>query len=162
VEVETAAKRYLEQELTVRGMVADRVYKRKLEEHVDKTGKRALVVRRDGGWTSPDRVQSSEYPVLAVDCWADNSRDAEGLKMGDDAEDNAWALYRVVDPLLHRIRSAWWGTGGSREGLRIIESTRWQEPWCQTKAESHGGVAYSVELGESAVVTARYAVWTAH
>jgi hypothetical protein len=162
VELEVAGKRYLESQLTVRGMVGDKVYKRKLEEHVDQTGKRALVVRRDGGWTGPDRVQSSEFPILVVDCWADVSRSPDGLKLGDDAEDNAWALYRVVDPLLHRVKNAWWGAGGTREGLRVIEVTRWQEPWCQTKNEAHGGVAYSVQLGESAVVTARYAVWCTH
>jgi hypothetical protein len=165
VEIEPAARKRLLDDVTVRGYVGpDGVYKHQLLEHVDQQGTRKIVVRRSGGWAGPDRIQSSEYPVLAVDCWADCSRTAgpNSPKRNFDCIENAWALFRAVDPLLHRIRNQWWGAYASNPGLRVFESVRSREPIAVTKDESHGGRFYAVELGESCVVTAEYNVWCAH
>jgi hypothetical protein len=159
MELPAAARRLLMQQPAVVGYVGSKVYKHELWDHVDQTGGRAIVVRMAGGWDTPDRIQSSQFPVLAVDCWADCSRE-DGDKVGEDALDNAWAVYRVVDPVLHRVRNAMWGASGSDPGAYVVESFRWQEPYHMTKADSgsFGGLPYRVELGESAVVTAQYAV----
>jgi hypothetical protein len=165
VEIEPAARKRLLEDPTVRGYVdGDGVYKHQLLQHVDQQGTRRIVVRRSGGWGSPDRVQSSEYPILAVDCWADCTREngPGSPKRSFDCIENALALYRVVDSLLHRVRNQWWGAYGAHEGLRVFEVTRSREPFPITKDESHGGRFFGVELGESCCVTAEYNVWCAH
>jgi hypothetical protein len=161
VELPAAARRLLMQQPPVTGYVGSKVYKHKLWTHVDQTGGRAVVVRLAGGWDTPDRVQTSQFPILAVDCWADCSRDQEtGDKLAEDALDNAWAVYRVVDPVLHRVRNALWGSSGADpEGAYVVESSRYQEPYSQTKDEAGTAqLPYAVDMGESAVVTAQYAV----
>jgi hypothetical protein len=161
MELPAAARRYLMQQPSVTGYVGNKAYKHQLWDHVDQTGGRAIVVRMAGGWEQPDRVQSSQFPVLAVDCWSDCSRDPAGEKLQEDALDNAWAVYRAVDPVLHRARNAMWGASGSDEGAFVVECMRWQEPFHQTKGDGGqyaAGLPYQVEMGESAVVTVQYAV----
>lgn len=159
MELPAAARRLLMQQPPVTGYVGSKVYKHQLWTHVDQTGGRAIVVRLAGGWDTPDRIQSSQFPILAVDSWADCSRAETGDKLAEDALDNAWAVYRVVDPVLHRVRNQMWGASGSDEGAYVVESFRWQEPYSQTKHDQAGAaLPYAVDMGEAAVVTAQYAV----
>jgi hypothetical protein len=159
MELPAAARRLLMQQPAVTGYVGSKVFKHELWDHVDRTGGRAVVVRLAGGWDTPDRVQSSQFPVLAVDCWADCSRNGDGDKAAEDALDNAWAVYRVVDPVLHRVKNAMWGASGADPGAYVVECFRWQEPYHQSRDDQPGaGLPYRVEMGETAVVVAQYAV----
>lgn len=162
MEIETAARRMLLAAPAAAGYVQDRVYKFSLLEPVEGTGGRAIVVRRSNGWSQPDAVQSSEYPVLALDFWADNDRDADGLSVAANAIDKAYAVYRAVDPLFHRVRDAWWGAGGSNRGLRVISSTRFAEPSHRSAVDRHAGGANETDIGDSAVVTVTYALHLVH
>lgn len=156
MEIETAARRFLLAHDGVRGYVGDKVTKFSLLEHVDGTGGRAIVVRRSNGWKTPDSVQTSEFPLLLVDCWADCDR-VGGDKVADNAVDKAFAVYRVVDKLLHAKRDFMMGD------LRIISSQRWSEPFFETANDAHKGVAsLSTPKGDSAVVTAQYALHLVH
>jgi len=162
MEVVPAARRRLLAEAGVRGYVQDRVFKHKLLEHVDQKGTRAIVLRTNGGWAEPDRTQSTEYPVLVLDCWADCDRDEHGDKVAENAIDNAWAVFRVADRVLHRVRGEFWG---GTNGLMVIESKRWTEPDYQTKDDAHAGIIGGlggVELGEAAAVTVQYALMVSH
>lgn len=159
MELVPAARRYLLLPSGFTGYVQDRVYKHKLVEHVDQKGTRAAVVRTNGGWAQASRSNSTEFPILAVDCWADCTRDEHGDKAAEDAIDNAWAVYRELDRLVQGQRAAQWSE------LIVIDAVRWAEPIYQTKDEAHGSVAslpYKVELGESAVVIAQYALTISH
>jgi hypothetical protein len=159
MELVPAARRHLLLPSALTGYVQDRVYKHKLVEHVDQKGTRAAVVRTNGGWAQASRANSTEYPILAIDCWADCTRDAQGDKAAEDAIDNAWAVYRATDLLIHGVKGVPWAD------LIVIDAARWSEPTCQTKDEAHGGVGalpYKVELGESAVVTVQYAMTISH
>lgn len=162
MEIEPAARRLLLNHPAVRGYVQDAIYTHALKTHVDQTGKRALVVRSSGGWAQPERVHTDEFPVLYVDCWADCTRDAAGKRRADDAISNAKALYRVVNPLLHARRGQRWGAYGAHAGLMVVSCVRWSEPVVQTRDMSQGGMAYGVTLGDTAVVTASYALDLAH
>src|ERR1044071_5898555 len=128
MELPAAARRLLLQQPAVTGYVGSKVHKHQLWDHVDQKGTRAIVVRMAGGWEQPDRVQTSQFPLLAVDCWADCSRGETGDKLAED----------------------------------VVESFRWQEPFHAAKGDGFGwnfsGVPYRVEMGESAVVMAQYAV----
>lgn len=162
MEVETAFRHHLMAVPAVRGYVQTRVFKHKLVEHVDGRGTRAVVVRRFGGWAEPERETTQEYPTMMVDCWADCSRNGAGEKLAEDAIDNAWAVYRAVDPAIHQLKDVMLGARGDDRGLYLIKAWRFAEPFQQTKDESHGGVAYGVELGESAVVSVEYALVVVH
>ncbi|MFE2751565.1 hypothetical protein ACFXGA_06130 [Actinosynnema sp. NPDC059335] len=162
MEVEPAVRRHLLNDQAVRGYVGDRVYKQHLDEHVQGAGKRAIVLRVDGGWSQPDTVQTSEFPLLYIDFWADRSRDSTGRAVADDAMDNARAVYRVTDPLLHARRGERWGSFGTHRGLMVVSSARWSEPIVQTEMRSHGGTFLGVKLGDCAVVTAAYALHVLH
>jgi hypothetical protein len=164
MELVPAFRRFLLHLDEVRSYVADDwVFADNLKEHVDQTGRRAIVVRDDGGyWAPADTVQTSEYPILALDFWSDCSRDDDGNKKLEDALVNARAMYRAVAPLLHGWRDVTVGAFGTSPGLRVVSSATWGGPVYQTKAESHGGRFLGVQLGESAVVTARFALHVVH
>jgi len=142
MELETATRKHLLQQkgvtnLTGRGADA-RVYKFILEEPLEGTGKVALVVFRSGAWSAPIR-RSQEYPLLVVDCYADNSRDEDENKVIDDRNDRAYQLYREVDRVLHQVNhfARRWPTD-DEDGLMVIGCHRGSEP---TPPVENAGVA---------------------
>lgn len=159
MELETAARRMFLADEAVQGYVTGKVFKFELMEHVDGTGGRAIVVRRSSGWSSPPLVGSSEFPTLIVENWADASRTPDGEILKDDAGDNALALYRVTNALIHQAKDVVWGAGGTNEGLRIVTCVRDSEPALLTASGSFGGGASTTTpRGGSAVVIASYSL----
>lgn len=166
VELAPAARRHLQEDVTIRGYVSGRVYVHTLHDHVSPHGHRAVVVRPSGGWSQPERRSGAEFPLLYVDCWADVTRNPDGTRSADDNVPNAWAVYRAVDRLLQGVRDQRWGTIGSQAGLTIVSCERWSEPIPQVSGTGHAGpstpLPYPVPLDEAAVVTAVYAIHTFH
>lgn len=166
MEVEAAIRRRLLDDPTVAGYVVDRVFTHRLHDGVDLdgTGRRAIVVRRAGGWATPDPVTTQEYPLVSVDCYAGNSRDADGNITAFDATSGAYALWRAADRLLHAPeRGTWWGAVGSKPGLLVIASQRWGEPYAETASDLlRGRATTGEELGGATVVVARYAITCVH
>ena len=156
MELETAARRQLLGVPAVTGYVQQKVFKYRLEEMIDSTGGRAVVVRRSGQWSTPDPVQTSEYPVLTVDCYADPTRTPEGEIDQLDAEDKAFAVFRTIDPVFHARRNERWGAFGSAAGLLVVSSARWREP------SLVGDQPGEDELGDVVIVRAQYAVHCVH
>lgn len=161
MELITAARRWLLTLDDVRGYVDSRVYKYRLEEHVDGTGLRAIVLRYGSGWAARDPINTAEFPTLLVDFWADASRDPDGNMIIDDAISNALAMNRALKPHIHGLRDEWWGAGGTSPGLRIISAHSWGEPIIETARDVHVGAGGDVPKGESAVVTTTYALHVA-
>lgn len=148
MELEAAARKMLLADPTVAGYVGRKVYKHRLMEMLE-CGQRAIVLRRNGGWTQPDTITHQEYPLLQVQCWADVSRSPEGEAAKQDAEDNAWAVCRAVDDLMQGIRGQCWGE------LYIVGSSRYREGFV-VAAEQH-------KLQDEAVyVQVEYAIVTFH
>lgn len=167
MEVESAARRELLQDSTVNGYVAGKVFKYRLEEQIDGTSGRALVVSRNNGWATPDTVKSAEYPILAIKCYADPTRDSAGLITSMDATDKAFALWRVVDRLFHAKRGQRWGAFGSDPGMMVVTSRRWREPATVGSHDQHGGGGKSGgqagdPLGDAVYVYAEYALQVIH
>lgn len=154
MEIEAAARRFLLQQQAVTGYVQNRVWRHTRQETLDGTGQRAIVVRRNTGWAQREQRNTQEFPLLVVEYWADHTRDDTGAIMKTDALDNAFALYRVVDPLLHGKRNVKWGD------LTIVSSQCWAEPFSETAERSHGKRA--AEIGDLAVVSATYAICCIH
>lgn len=159
MEIETAARRHLLSLPSIAGYVGQKVYKFSLLDHVDGTGGRALVVRRDTGWSAPPTIGRAEYPQLVVECWADCSRTPDGETLAADAIDNAYALYRAVNEKLHTVRDQIWGAGGASKGVRVFSCVRTSEPFHMTATDSHGsGSSTTTPRGDSAVVIASYSL----
>jgi hypothetical protein len=125
MEIESAARRYLLGIPEVAGYVGTRVFKFDLVEPLEGTGDRAVVVARQPGWRSPESVGTSEFPRLAVDCWADPTRVPDSGEIQTlDAADKAYALARVIRPwfCFPHLRNQWIGAFGSNPGLRVVDS----------------------------------------
>lgn len=162
MEVESASRRLLLSDATVNGYVVSKVFKYRLEEKVDGTAGRAIVVRRSNGWARPDSINTSEYPILQVQCYADPDREPlTGAITTLNAEDKAWAVYRAVDRLMHGKRGVRWGAFGSDPGLMVVSSARWGEPFVVTDHDLHG-TGTADPLGDSLYVMAQYALNVAH
>lgn len=159
MEVTTAVRRHLLSVDAVRGYVGARVFKHRLEEKVDGTGRCAVVVKRTGGWASPDPIKTSEYPILLLEFHADPSRNEYGEIEVSNAEDRAWSLFRVVDPVLHGKRDQWWGGMGTDPGLKVITSARNSEPDLTAQSDQHSSAP---PLGDSVFVTVRYSLEVVH
>jgi hypothetical protein len=138
------------------------VFKFTLDESPQGTGKAAVVLRRAGAFGNTGPGSHAEFPVLAVDCYADPSRDPDGDFTTQDATDRAYALYRVVNAVLHGQRGVWWGAGGNDLGLQVISSDRMGEPFHSRQEDLFGYAATLLPLGDMTRVTAQYAVHTAH
>lgn len=147
MEVEAALRRFLLSDSTITGYVGDKVYKHELvDDELVESGGRALVVRRFGGWTAPNVWNTQEFPLVNIQCWAD----AFCLGVDEDPIDNAWALYRAMDPLLHGTGDVTWG---GTDGLYIVHCQRHAEPLLMPPAEDQAGARY---------VSVMYAVQTFH
>ena len=161
MELETAVRRHLIADEGVNGYVTSKVFKNALLVSPQGGGGYAIVVRRAPGWAQPDRVKTSEFPRLMVECYADPDRNSDGTKKVENGTDKAWGLFRVVDQLLHARRDEFWGAGGTDAGLRIITCARDSEP---TVLGGPTGDARAPDplLGDLSVVQALYAVQAVH
>lgn len=157
MEVEAAARREFLSSDTVKGYTGERVFRHRLEEVVDGTGKHAIVVARNNGWATPDPVKTAEYPILGVKCYADSTRNATGEVTKEDAADKAFALARVVTRLLHARRGRWWGAVGSNPGLMVVTCQKWKEPVLVTEKDKHGEGSGD-PLGDSVYVYVEFAL----
>lgn len=148
MEIESAARRYLLGQSAVTSLVGQRVWKHALFSPLDGTGHRAIVVARDG-WHGPlEDVRTVEFPVLAVTCWADATRDADGRVVAEDAADSAWGMHRVIDSLLHGQRAARW------DRLVVVHCRRWAAPALITAGSDvsgHDGAAGTRGVEERSV-----------
>lgn len=151
MEIESAARRFLLQADGVRGYVGDSIWKYRLEESLEGTGGMAVVVVRSTGWATPQPLNTQEYPRLLIDVVADPTRDSRGEIQRLDAEDRAYAVARVIDPLFHGKRGFWMGGMGNNRGLFVNSVQRGAEPVLITGADNH-----PPEAGDTVKVRTEY------
>lgn len=159
VEVETAFRRLFLDDATIRGYVRDGVYRYRLEERIQGTGGRALVLRPGSAWAAADPVKTSEFPTLEVEAYADPDRDAAGNMTAANAEAKAKALSRAVTNAMAnlRIRGTWVGGIGSQRGLYVISCRPWRLPLTISASDEHGP-AGPESLGETVKVRSVFAI----
>lgn len=151
MEIVTVVRKMLLGSDAVKGYVGDRIYKHRLEESVEGTGKRAIVVARGPNWRKVE-FGGSEFPLVKVGCFADSSRDANGLVSVHDCEDSALAMARVVREVLVQLPAMVEVVSGS--GLWLLGSSVWTGPqikdttgdWCVAD------VAFAMQTTQTAVV----------
>lgn len=129
MEIDSAVRRELLSDSTVGGYVGDKVYRHTIWERLDNVaGARAIMVKRGGGWATPDRIKTPEWPQVIIECWADCDRDSDGEMAADNGMDNAFAVYRVVDNFIHARDPGRWGQTVNNPGIEVIGKQRLQEP----------------------------------
>ena len=161
MELTTAARRFLLAQAAVTGYVQQRVWKDRLEDVLDGTGQRAIVLKDAGSWSLPQARNTQEYPLLRVEFWADHTRNEDGTIDVEDGMAGARALYRVVDPLIHGVRDVRWG---GDDGLFVIGCQRYSEPLPMTGSELATGRPQPTDADayEAQAVAVLYAVQTIH
>jgi len=164
VEVETAARRYLLAQSAVAAYVGTKVFKFKLEELINGSGGAAIVLNRVSSWAGSNPVNSSRFPILAVDVTTDSSRDDLGEITTVDATDKAYAATGVVIPLFTypSLRGQWIGAVGSNPGLYVISSAMWREPRLIGVGDMHGStVLNEAQIGDTKTVRTEFALQVA-
>ena len=161
MELTTAVRRYLLAQSAVTGYVQTRVWKDRLEDVLDRTGQRAIVVKDAGSWSVPQARNTQEYPLLRIEFWADHTRDDDDTIAVEDGMSSARALFRVVDPLLHGVRDVRWG---GDDGLFVIGCQRYSEPLPMTGSELATGRPQPTDADayEAQAIAVLYAVQTIH
>ena len=146
MELETAARKHLLAQSTIKNLFQHRIYKfeaRNLDDdgqlrRLEGTGDMQIVLERGIGWTKPHR-NTGEFPILIVWIMADHSRDPDGRAVKLDAEDRALAGFREVDKVLHQKDGEHrrWPEGAS-DGLYVEGCFRGSDP---AGPKIEGGVA---------------------
>jgi hypothetical protein len=152
VEIDAAARRRVMSIVPIVGYVQSKVFRFRLEQTVQGTGGRAIVVTRQAGWQTPDPVQTYASPMLWIDCYADPDRDQAGLMV------QAYAVARCLD-VLHNERDTYWGAVGSNPGLRVVYCGKAGEPRLMTDADRHRD---DDPLGDMALVRTYWRLITEH
>lgn len=136
MEVDTAVRRELLRDMTVASYVGTKVFRHTVWErldnqtkpHGDISGSRAVMVKRFGGWSTPDRIKTPEWPRVLIECWSDCDRNDDGEMKEDNGIDNAYAVYRAVDNALRAKGPGRWGQRSDNPGLEVIGLQRLEEP----------------------------------
>ena len=137
MELETAVRRHLLDQNPITNLVQKRIWKFKMRlfdetgapKALEGSGLAAIVVKRRSGWAVPLTDKTSEFPLLVVECWADNSREDDGTITALDSEDRAAQLFREVDRILHladQEHDEW--PNGREDALYIEGCHRAREP----------------------------------
>ena len=121
--VNAAVHNYLAAQDTVLALVEeDYICKGKLRKaDLKGSGKAAIVIKASGG---DPRGNSLYNPRVNIMIYADNTRNDDDEPTAEDAEDRLWAIFKVVDPLLH------WNNREPRtlDGIYILGSLRGVAP----------------------------------
>jgi hypothetical protein len=146
MEVTTGVRAKLLSIAALDSYVAGKVYKDRLEDTLDGSGGRAVVVDVPTGWATPQQVNTQEYPIVRVRLWADHQRDADGNVTVYDGLTSARAMYRSMDSELHGVRDERWGATLDRAGLFVVTCQRWTEPVPSAEPERLGSEAACLQV----------------
>jgi hypothetical protein len=140
VEVETALRFHLMNQPAIRGVVGKNVWKFRVRLRDDDgkprglagTGLAGIVIRRQGSWTKPHR-NTGEFPLMVVDCMADDPRDPLGDPLSDSMDERALQVYREVDRVLHQVdgEHRYWPEGKA-DALYVEGCYRGSDPTAPT------------------------------
>jgi hypothetical protein len=106
--------------------------------NMEGTGQAALLLRQDGGWTTPNRHNTMSFPRLVVECYIDPERDAVGNEIGPDVMSRFQAIWTMVDRYLRNVDHSvvMWGD------IRTLGCDRLDE-WSVFALPDGGGIRVS-------------------
>ena len=110
----------------------------------------SVVIAERAGWTGPNRHNTSEFPRIQVEIYADVDRE-RGLPDRKTAQARAKDVFRIIDRVFHRPDAGGFYWGDANGELRVVSSLRGQEPETEPVPDGDGAqrllVSYNVELG---------------
>lgn len=135
------------------------IYANRPEATIENTGSVMIVLTVESGWGA-NQHNTARFPTLIVDIWADPTRNPDKSVRRQDADLKLEAVYKAIDSFLHLVHAASpgggsviWGTESeveNRTGLRIISSSRDNEPDIRSAIDDQGAligtVRYSVSI----------------
>lgn len=96
---------------------------------IENSGKVLVVVTEDGSWAGANLHNTSSFPRLIVDIWADPDRNADMSMRLDNAKEKINAVHKEIKKYFHTVnmsdeegRTIMWGTPEqieTRTGFRI-------------------------------------------
>lgn len=111
------------------------------------SGKCAIVVQQDDGWTSPNEYSTAEFPLVDIYIFADPSRDFMKNIVFDDTAQKIQDIRQALDKYMHLTtgETVMWGS------VRVIASNRLNHQKITDVPEGDGlrsgMVSYAVGVG---------------
>lgn len=129
-DVTIAARRYLMTGTDLKALLGSNatfssyIFRWKLYVQLEGSGLAAVVLAQRGGWTTPNRHNTAEFPRLQTEVYVDPSRAGDQNPSNEDAETRAHIVFQQMDELLHLVDGGGYDWGGTR----IVSSVRDSEP----------------------------------
>jgi hypothetical protein len=121
----------------------------------------AIVLTETDPYTTMNAHNRMKFPTLAVDIWADPTRNADGSQRRDDADDKIEVLVDLIDKHLHTVNLSGpggefivWGTAAQvadRTGVTLQGSTRISGPTISDIEDTEGGRMARLTYGVNVV-----------
>lgn len=124
------------------------VFDSSLRVVLENTQKCAIVVSYGGPWETPDPSNTFRSPSVAVDIWADPTRNPDNSVKFDDAKTKCFDIYDAVFSLLHRTNRDT-ASGGSLffDSLRVLASQSLGEPDLTSVSDGNGAKMLRARFG---------------
>lgn len=159
-----AARNFLAQQSSVTSLVGtdtqvgEWLFVNVPEATVENSSTCLVVIYTEDGWGA-NQHNTARFPTLVIDIWADPTRNPDRSVRWRDADLKAEAVYLAIDKHLHRVSnsepggaSVIWGTAeeiANKTGVRIISSSRVNEPSSRPAFDDQGAVIWTVRYDVS-------------
>jgi len=117
---------------------------------IENSQKCAIVLSEVTPYTNKNAHNTMDFATLAVDVWADPTRNADGSMRRDDADEKIEAVIKAAEKHLHTVALSKpggefhrWGTAAQiadGTAIAILGSTRISGPTFTPIADTEGGV----------------------
>lgn len=116
-----------------------------IQGKVDGSGTCGVVLFLDGSWTTPNAYSTAKFPRICTMIYADPARDSTGNLANDDTRSKILAVHEAMDAFLHRttMETVIWGS----PGVRVLSSTRLNEPYPRPWAATEGAATCQIYYG---------------
>ena len=101
---------------------------------IENTSKVMIVITINDDWSPANDYNTTSFPRMIVDVWADPSRNSDHSVLKQDAKAKIASVYKAVDKYFHTVNndtssggSVYWGTAAqiaAKTGTRIAKSVR--------------------------------------
>lgn len=114
-----------------------------------------IVVSQQGGWSAPNSHNTMKFPRIAIDVWADPTRNDDNSVSIDDADDKIVDVLKYVARTLNKVNLSaefieMWGTAdeiASKTGVPILASQQLDEVELSPMSDGNGARMGRVYFG---------------
>lgn len=114
---------------------------------IEGTGECGVVLSVRGGWASPNRHNTAQFPRLQVEVYADVDRNTALNPSTRTAQEKAQEVCEAIDKVFHIPQGGEVKWGNGTDDLRIVGSLRLNEPDIVDVPDGDGMVRATVNYG---------------